>query len=182
MALSLFAKKLSKKPIGTHVELTVDSGEDLEKVAGVITDSDFSASVEVTTYEGKDRLLDYVLIKGFQETKSLEEVLKELTEGTRVRFSHGSEENREPNLTGTVGENDGESSIEIIPSNGKEMILSYSIIRSLLVLTQGKEKHGSEDQKKCLTKPRTRRKTRIKNSTISISRSQRTFSTPTTTS
>ena len=148
MALSLFAKKLSKKPIGTHVELTVDSGEDLEKVAGVITDSDFSASVEVTTYEGKDRLLDYVLIKGFQETKSLEEVLKELTEGTRVRFSHGSEENREPNLTGTVGENDGESSIEIIPSNGKEMILSYSIIRSLLVLTQGKEKHGSEDQKK----------------------------------
>ena len=136
MALSLFAKKLSKKPIGTHVELTVDSGDALEKVTGVITDSDFTTSVEVTTYEGKDRLLDYALIKGFQETKSLKEVLKELSEGTKVRFSHGDEENREPNISGTIGENDGEESVEIITSAGKEMVLNYSIIRSLLVQTK----------------------------------------------
>lgn len=136
MAISLFAKKLSKKPIGTHVELTVDSGDALEKVTGVITDSDFTTSVEVTTYEGKDRLLDYALIKGFQETKSLEEVLKELSEGTKVRFSHGDEENREPNISGTIGENDGEESVEIITSAGKEMVLNYSIIRSLLVQTK----------------------------------------------
>ena len=120
MALNLFAKKLSKKPIGTHVELTVDSGDALEKVAGVITDSDFTTSVEITTYEGKDRLLDYALIKGFQETKSLEAVLKELTEGTKVRFSYGDEEKREPDTSGTVGENDGEEAVEIITSGGQD--------------------------------------------------------------
>ena len=133
MALNLFAKRLAKKPIGTHVELTVDNGDALEKVAGVITDSDFSTSVEITPYEGKARLLDFALVKGFQETKSLEDVLKGLTEGTKVRFSHGDEENREPDLSGTVGENDGEEGIEIITANGKELLLSYSIIRSLLV-------------------------------------------------
>ena len=138
MALNLFAKKLSKKPIGTHVELTIDVGSSLEKVAGVITDSDFSTSVEITTHDGDERLLDYSLIKGFQETKSLEDILKSLSTGTKVRFSHGDEDNKEPCISGTVGENDGEESIEIIMSNGKEQILSYSIIRSLLVLPGGK--------------------------------------------
>ena len=133
MAMNLFAKKLSKKPIGTHVEVTVENGESLEKVVGVITDSDFSTSVEITSYEGDERLLDYSLIKGFQETKSLAEVLMGLTEGTKVRFSHGGEENKEPDTSGTVGENDGEESVEIITDSGKELILSYSIIRSLLV-------------------------------------------------
>ena len=133
MALNLFAKKLSKKPIGTHVELIFDSGEALKTVTGVITDSDFTSSVEITTCEGKEQILNYELIKGFQETKSLVEVLQELTEGTAIYFSYGEKEKREPDTSGTVGENDGVESIEIITSVGKEMILNYSIIRSLLV-------------------------------------------------
>ena len=133
MTMNLFAKRLAKKPIGTHAALTVDNGDALEKLAGVITDSDFATSVEITPYEGKARLLDYALVKGFQETKSLEDVLKGLAEGTNVRFSYGGEENREPNLSGTVGENDGAESIEMLTAGGEELLLSYSIIRSLLV-------------------------------------------------
>ena len=136
MALSLVAKKVAKRPIGTHVEVTVDTGDSLEKVIGVITDSDFTTGVEITQYDGKERAVELSLIKGFQEIKSLEDVLKGLTEGTKAHFSHGDEDNKEPNITGTVGENDGEEGIEIITSAGKELALDYSLIRSMLVLTE----------------------------------------------
>lgn len=137
MALSLLAKKVSKKPIGTHVEVTMDTGEALEKITGVITDSDFSTSVEITQYNGKERLVDFSLIKGFQETKSLKDVLKSLAEGTKVRFSYGDEDQKEPDTSGTVGENDGEEGIEIVTSGGKELLLSYEIVRSMLVVSGG---------------------------------------------
>ena len=138
MAMNLFAKKLSKRPIGAHVELTIENGSALEKVTGVITDSDFTTSVEITTYDGNERLLDYSLIKGFQETKPLEEILKTLTEGTKIRFSYGDEQDREPTISGTVGENDGEESLEIITAGGKELVLNYAIIRSLLIQSGSK--------------------------------------------
>ena len=115
------------------MELTIENGSALEKVTGVITDSDFTTSVEITTYDGNERLLDYSLIKGFQETKPLEEILKTLTEGTKIRFSYGDEQDREPTISGTVGENDGEESLEIITAGGKELVLNYAIIRSLLI-------------------------------------------------
>lgn len=135
MAINLFAKKLMKRPIGAQVELTIENGSSLEKVSGVITDSDFTTSVEITTPEGNEILLDYSLVKGFQETKSLISILKELTEGTSVRFSYGDESEREPNCTGRVGENDGEESLEILTSDGRDLVLTYSIIRSLIVQT-----------------------------------------------
>lgn len=138
MAMNLFVKRLIQKPIGTHVEVTIETGASLEKVVGVITDNDYTTSVEITTAEGSERIIDYSTIKGFLETKKLEFVLKELTEGTKVKFSYGDANEKEPNLTGTVGENDGEESIEIITSSGEDLVLNYSIIRSLVVITNHK--------------------------------------------
>ena len=135
MTLSFVAKRVAKKPIGTHVEVTIETGESLEKVTGVITASDFTTGLEITPYGGKKRDVELSLIKGCQEIKSLVEVLKGLTEGTKVQFSHGDEDNKTPNIFGTVSENDGESGMVIIPSSGKELELDYSLIRSMLVLS-----------------------------------------------
>ena len=47
---SLIAKKLSKLPIGSQVEITYEnSSAQLVKIAGIVTDSDFEANVEVKT-------------------------------------------------------------------------------------------------------------------------------------
>ena len=66
MAMSFVCKKLSKCPIGTAVELTVDNGASLEKVSGVITETDFETGLELTFSDGHVRDFDYVMIKGFQ--------------------------------------------------------------------------------------------------------------------
>lgn len=143
---SLIAKKLSKQPIGTHVELTYgDGASHHEKVSGIITDSDFTANVEVTTQSGEEIVLDYSIVRGIQVIKPLEVVLKELPSGAKVKFSYGSEDNREPNLTGTVIENDNEENVEIKLSSGEEIVLNYSIIRSLL--TQAKPNPVPKEQK-----------------------------------
>ena len=134
---TLITKKLSKQPIGTHVELAYGDGAIHHEIAsGVITDNDFSANVEITTQSGEEIVLDYAIVRGIQVTKSLEAVLKELPEGTEVRFSYGPEDNREPNLSGIVMENDKKENVEIKLSSGKEIVLNYSIIRSLI--TQAK--------------------------------------------
>ena len=151
MALSFVAKRVAKKPIGTHVEVTIETGESLEKVTGVITASDFTTGLEITPYDGKKRDVELSLIKGCQEIKSLEDVLKGLTEGTEVQFSHGDEDNKTPNIFGTVSENDGESGMVIIPSSGKELELDYSLIRSMLVMSGGQppeEEKPSEPEQK----------------------------------
>lgn len=151
MALSFIAKKAAKKPIGTHVEVTLDSGDSLEKVTGIITDSDFETGMDITTYDGKARSVDFSLIKGFQEIKSLEDVLKDLTVGTMVRFSYGDEENKTPNISGTVSENDGMEGIEIVPSGEKALAVEYYLVRSLLVLSgnqQPQEKKTPEPEQK----------------------------------
>lgn len=136
---SLIAKKLSKQPIGTHVELTYgDGGTHYEIVSGVITDSDFSANVEITTFSGDEVVLDYAIVRGIQVLKSLEAVLQELPVGTKVQFSYGSEDHREPEISGVVSENDNEENIEIRTSAGKELILNYSLIRSLLIREKSK--------------------------------------------
>ena len=134
MTMNLFAKKLSMKPIGTHVELTIHTGAALENVTGVITDSDFTSGVEITAYDDTERLVDFSLVKGFREIKSLEEVLKELTSGTRIRFSWGGVENREPALSGTVAKNDAANSVAVIRADQKELAVNYAQFRSLLVL------------------------------------------------
>ena len=135
---SLIAKRLSKLPIGTHVELTYGDGSSHhDQVRGVITDSDFTTSVEITNETGEEVLLDFSIVRGVQPIKSLEAVLRELAEGTVVRFSHGPETNREPELTGTVTENDGEENIAIQVKGGQELILHYSLIRSLLPRLRG---------------------------------------------
>lgn len=139
--MNLFVKKLIQKPIGTHVEVTIENGASLEKVTGVITDNDYTTSVEITTVEGYERLIDYSTIKGFLETKKLDAVLKELTEGTKVKFSYGDASEKEPNLIGTVGENDGEESVEIVSAGGEDLILNYSIVRSLVVISNCKPVH-----------------------------------------
>lgn len=151
MALSFVAKRVAKKPIGTHVEVTIETGESLEKVTGVITASDFTTGLEITSYDSKKRDVELSLIKGCQEIKSLEDVLKGLTEGTEVQFSHGEEDNKTPNIFGTVSENDGESGMVIIPSSGKELELDYSLIRSMLVLSGSQppeEEKTSEPEQK----------------------------------
>ena len=151
MALSFIAKKAAKKPIGTHVEVTLDSGDSLEKVTGIITDSDFETGMDITTYDGKERSVDFSLIKGFQEIKSLEDVLKGLSVGTMVRFSYGDEENKTPNISGTVSENDGMEGIEIVPSGEKALAVEYYLVRSLLVLSgnqQPQEKKTPEPEQK----------------------------------
>lgn len=131
---SLIAKKLSKQPIGTHVELTFgDGASHHEKVSGIITDSDFTANVEIKTQSGEEIVLDYSIVRGIQVVKPLDVVLKELPSGAKVKFSYGSEDNREPNLIGTIIENDNEENIEIKLSSGEEIVLNYSIIRSLIV-------------------------------------------------
>lgn len=134
---SLIAKKLSKLPIGTHVELTYgDGASHHEKVAGIITDSDFSANVEITTQTGEEIVLDFSIVRGVQVTKSLDAILKELVSGTKVKFSYGSEDQKEPDLVGTVVENDNEDNVEIKTASGEELVLSYSLIRSLVITSK----------------------------------------------
>lgn len=136
--MNLFVKRLLISPIGAHVEVTVENGTSLESVEGVITDNDYITSVEITTFDGDERIIDYSTVKGFQVTKKLDDVLKGLSEGTTVKFSYGDENEKEPNLTGIVGENDGEEAVEIITSSGEDLVLNYSIIRSLIVISNRK--------------------------------------------
>ena len=131
---SLIAKKLSKLPIGSQVEITYEnSSAQLVKIAGIVTDSDFEANVEVKTESGDEIVLDYSIVRGFSVTKTLESILKELPAETAIRFSYGSEEKREPELNGIVLENDNEGSLEIRLESGQELILNYSVFRSLLL-------------------------------------------------
>ncbi len=136
---NLIAKKLGKQPIGTHVEVTYgDGGAHHEMVCGIITDSDFTANVEITTQSGEELVLDFSIVRGLQVTKSLEAVLREVPEGTKVKFSYGSENQREPNLSGTVVENDAEENLEIKTASGEELVLNYGLIRSFLVQSKAK--------------------------------------------
>ena len=148
---NLIVKKLSRLPIGTHVEIAYGDGAAHHKqVSGIITDSDFSSSVEITSMTGEEIVLDFTIVRGAQPTKSLGEVLKELPSGARIRFSYGSEDQREPDQTGVVIENDNEENIEIKTDSGKELVLNYSLIRSLLVeaKTQVKKKPDIPEPKR----------------------------------
>ena len=135
---NLIAKKLSKLPIGTQVEVTYGDGASHHEIAaGIITDSDFSANIEITTLRGEEIVLDFSIVRGVQVTKALPDILKELSEGTKVRFSYGTAEQREPVLSGTVTENDNEENVEIKTASGEELVLNYSLIQSLLVQSKG---------------------------------------------
>ena len=131
---SLIAKKLSRLPIGTHVEITYNDGTpNHDNISGVITDSDFEANVEITSQTGEEVVLDFSIVRGVQVTKSLEAILKEIPAGTNVSFSFGGDDQKEPNRTGTVTDNDNEANVEITTATGEELVLSYGLIRSLLI-------------------------------------------------
>lgn len=130
----LIAKKLSKLPIGSQVDITYDNGENqLVKLSGILTDNDFEANIEITTDSGEELVLDFSLVKGVSVTKPLLEIIKALSSGMHIRFSYGDESSREPSLSGTVIENDNEENIEIKLQTGEELVLSYSVIRSVLI-------------------------------------------------
>ena len=131
---SLIAKKLSKLPIGTHVEVTYgDGASHHETVTGIITDSDFTANIEISTQSGDEIVLDFSIVRGVQVIKALTDVLKDLPAGTKVKFSYGTEDQREPNVLGTVLENDNEENVEIKTATGEEIVLNYALIHSLLI-------------------------------------------------
>lgn len=131
---NLIAKKLSQLPIGTNVELTyLYGGTQAEKKAGVITDSDFSSSIELTSGNNEENILDFSLIRSVLITKPIELILLELLPNTHIIFSYGLNENRKPNLSGKVIDNDHEAYIEIETSAGKSLTLNYSEITSLLI-------------------------------------------------
>ena len=130
----LIEKKLSRLPIGTYVELTLQRGAgDTDVVAGHIIDSDFSESLELAREDGGEVLLDYSIVKRVGNVQPIASILASLPAGTSVSFSYGDEGNRTPNPRGVVTENDHAESLELKTENGDEMILSYDIIRSLLV-------------------------------------------------
>lgn len=139
---NLKLKKLSRMPIGTHVEITYSAGDSNRKISGILTDSDFSESVEITAYDGECIVLDFSLILGVLETKPIKEILTNTPIGTKVRFSYGDENQREPNTAGTVTDNDNEESIEISVSTGKEIVLDYDLIRSFLVINPAGTTHS----------------------------------------
>ena len=61
---SLIAKKLSKLPIGTHIEVTYGDGvSHHETIAGIITDSDFTANIEISTPAGDEIVLDFSIVR-----------------------------------------------------------------------------------------------------------------------
>ena len=136
---TLMTKKLKKMPIGTHVEVTYGNGTSHhEKVTGIITDSDFIKNVEITekTEAGLvESILDFDIVKSVQIQKTLCDILQELPVGTKIRFS--CEENqRTPNLEGTVSDNDHIENVEIKTTSGKEILLNYSVFQRLLVVSR----------------------------------------------
>lgn len=69
---SLIAKKLSKQPIGTYVELTYgDGAAHHEKVSGIITDNDFTENVEITLSSGEEIVLNYSIIRSLVVQEAL---------------------------------------------------------------------------------------------------------------
>ncbi len=129
----LIAKKLMRLPIGTGIEVSYEpqTGE-TRRIGGVITDSDFTSSLEITAADGENLLLEFDLVKSVSITAYLEDTLKTLPVGTKIRFSHGDAEKREPDTAGVVSDNDGESALEIQLGKGRELVLDYGEVRSLV--------------------------------------------------
>lgn len=149
----LIAKKLSKLPIGTHAELTYENGiAHIEKACGIVTDSDFTANIEITAETGEEIVIDYSIVRSVSVTKSIETVLKELAPGSAVRFSYGVEATMEPNLSGIVLDNDNKSIIEVKLTSGQDLVLNYSVIHSLLVQEKA-EQGGTEAAQAAVHKP-----------------------------
>lgn len=129
----LIVKKLMRLPIGTGIEVSYEpqTGE-TRRIGGVITDSDFTSSLEITAANGENLLLEFDLVKSVSVTAYLEDTLKTLPVGTKIRFSHGDAEHREPDTAGVVSDNDGESALEIQLGKGRDLVLDYSEVRSLV--------------------------------------------------
>lgn len=134
--MSLLVNKLLKTPIGTHLDVCVrlaSNGEKIEQISGILTDNDYTESFQITTFEGVDQIFDYSLLMSFTPTKKLDDILKELSQGDRVKLSYGGEDQKEPNIVATVDENDG-NEIALRTDAGEDICLAHALVRSLLVL------------------------------------------------
>lgn len=135
MALPLIVKRLLQQGIGTHVELFCpDETNQLVKYAGVITDSDFTSGIELTTESGEVHFLDATQVKRMTVTKTVETVLKGLAPNTRIRFAYTPGEDMQPSISATVIDNDGIESLELrLDSNGAQEFAAYCSIGSVLL-------------------------------------------------
>ncbi len=133
----LMVKRLSRLPVGTVVELSYgDGGSHYETVCGTITDSDYSASLELKVENGRELLLDFSIIRGLHIVKTISETLSELSAGTEICFSYGGDAPSEPCCKGCVVENDCTDSIAIKTGKKQEIVLNYSVFTGLLVCSE----------------------------------------------
>lgn len=68
---NLKQKALCAMPIGTHAEITYQNPQGPQTVRGILTDSDFCANVEITSYAGEHFILDFSLILGVRQLKDV---------------------------------------------------------------------------------------------------------------
>lgn len=134
---SLISKRLSRLPIGTRVSITYGDGTShYEVVEGVISDTDFSSSLELTPVSGQAVFIDYSIVRAFSEIQSLENILRELPSGAKVQFSYGSLESPSEMIQGEVIENDNEASIEIRTASGQDLMIEYGMFQSLITMSE----------------------------------------------
>lgn len=134
---SLIAKRLSRLPIGTRVSITYGDGASHHEVLeGVITDTDFSSSLELTPSTGQPVFIDYSIVRAFSEIQSLENILHELPAGAKIQFTYGAQNSPSNIIEGEVIENDNEASLEIMTSSGQDLFLEYGMILSLITLSK----------------------------------------------
>lgn len=134
---SLISKRLSRLPIGTRVSVTYGDGTShYEVVEGVISDTDFSSSLELTPASGQAVFIDYSIVRAFSEIQSLENILRELPSGAKVQFSYGALESPSEMIQGEVIENDNEASIEIRTASGQDLTIEYGMIQSLITMSE----------------------------------------------
>lgn len=125
--------KLAEMPIGTKVELIYE--EDvcfLEKLDGTLTNNDFCGFVEITDSRKREFILEYSIVREIRICQRLDSILRQTPPGAQVFFSAGPRENRVPDMSGTVLENDTDSRMTILTDQGARTYL-YDEIRSFLV-------------------------------------------------
>lgn len=137
---SLISKRLSRLPIGTRLSITYgDGASHHEVVEGIITDTDFSSSLELTPASGRAVFIDYSIVRAFSEIQSLENILRTLPSGAKVQFSYGVPESPSEMMQGEIIENDNEASIEIRTASGHDLIIEYGMIQSLIRLPEASQ-------------------------------------------
>lgn len=134
--MTLLMQKLQECPCGTNVEMTVGLADGLKKMTGVVVKNDLASILEIVTCDGNRECIEYAQVKRVKKSKTLENILRSLAVGTKIRFATIAEDDDEPCESGTICANDGTCSLEIVDDDGEEETLEYSFIRSLIIVTQ----------------------------------------------